>query len=162
MSNHRDPKWALHHRLVSNLDLLEAQAASHGISFHVTSGARGFERQAILDHAYDQDREMARLQYGVVADPAPMGKSRHHPFIEGKAVAADLRVEAEDATVRAMKQRKLGELAESISLFWGGRFLKPDLVHFELKAEDGKRFDVDAEYIKLGALLDVVTGFTGT
>ncbi len=138
--------------------LLETDAAAEGIRFVKTSGRRSFTKQAILDKAYADDPAKARLEHGVVADPAPMGLSRHHGFVDGKALAVDLGVVESNPDQRAHKQYRLGELGEKRGLYWGGRMKpKPDNVHFE-QLIGGKRFDVRAEAIRLGEILDRVLG----
>lgn len=152
MSNFQEPKWGLHSALISKLYILEREAAAVGIQFVVTSGVRGYEHQATLYTAYLANPKEAYRKYGVVAKPAPMGMTRHHPLLDGKAIAVDLDVLEDDDIAKKLKQDRLGALARTIGLVWGADW--GDKVHFELGDQTGARFDLSKHYISLGATLD--------
>jgi len=155
----------LHPDLAEKVRELQARAATEGIYFVKTSGARGFAKQATLYTAYQRSPKDARTKYGVVAKPAPMGLTRHHPYFGGKAAAVDLAVTGIAAgAARDAAQRLLGLMAEDIGLVWGWRADPPgdpdgDPVHFELKLVDGMPIDTAREYIRLGERLDRIAGY---
>lgn len=147
-----DPIWRLHPELVAALDLLEVKAKAAGLPFRVSSGFRGFAYQARLYMAFRADPAAALRDYGVVARPAPMGVSRHHPFFDGKSVAVDLALLLPSPD-KTKDQAALGALGEAAGLKWGGAWGDP--VHFELRSLNGKLLDITTEYIRLGEVLDL-------
>lgn len=154
--NWHEPEWGLHPELVEALGHLALEASAHGIAFACVSGARSFHRQALLYMTYRRSPEEARLKYGVVAAPAPMGVSRHHRFYDGRAIACDLRPEAADAAEKVMKLRTLGRLAPALGLVWGGTWSRPDTVHFELASVAGEIVNVESAFLALAKKLDAL------
>lgn len=80
----------LHPELAALIRELERLAAADGIFPSRASGARGFRRQAQLLRTWQLDRTPDKREAraaGIVAKPAPMGLSRHHPFYGGKSAA---------------------------------------------------------------------------
>jgi hypothetical protein len=154
--------FSLHADLIAKLGELEPLAAAENLTFVVTSGARGFRKQALLYVTFKRSPTEAREKYGVVSKPAPMGLTRHHPYFGGCCAAVDLGFPHVEPGSKWHAQQRLGELAESIGLLWGGRWATPDRVHFELTTVEGKPVSTDEEYLKLGGQLDRIAGFAET
>jgi len=126
-------------------------AGLEGLTVVKVSGARTFGRQAYLYTLWKTDPARA-IREGIVSQPAPAGVSRHHPFLHGKAAAVDLDADsATPGTKDSPKQHRLGEIAISLGLTWGGSWVNhPDYVHFELPG-----FDVWYHYERLMKLVDL-------
>jgi len=140
------------------LGLLDEKAREANLPpTRITSGARGFAKQAKFWLAYKNSPTEARAKYGIVARPAPMGYSRHHPYFDGKAAAVDVVVDEPNPTLRARKQEQLGQLAGACGLRWGGNWGDP--VHFELLMVGGKLIDPSVELVRLAERLDRLSGF---
>lgn len=136
---------------------LESRAAAEGISIAKTSGARGYGYQAVLYETWRRNPGVARTKYGVVAQPAPVGLSRHHPFYNGKAAAFDAGItNAKDRADKNAKQQRVIDLAREIGLRCGADWGDP--VHFELSSIDGKPLDPFAQYKLLADKLDRIAG----
>lgn len=161
MADDRFDGWGLHPELRAKLVELEVRALREdGIAFRVTSGARTFERQALLYAAWRKNPAEARSLYGVVSAPAPMGVSRHHPFFSGMAAAVDLAVVNRDGQEKTAAQEVLGNLAGAIGLRWGGEW--GDRVHFELREVGGRPLDVWDLYQSLARRLDALAAGDAT
>jgi hypothetical protein len=139
---------------------LDRLAGAEGIKLKLTSTARGFGKQARMWNAYRRSPAEARDKYGVVSEPAPAGRTRHHPFFDGKAAAFDATPTSwpeHKFPDKVAVQERVGELAEGLGLLWGGRWKKPDRVHFE-EMVDGKRFDVSKAFQREMDKLDRLAG----
>lgn len=102
------------------------RAEAAGIPCDIVEGARSFAVQQVI---YDQGRTAP----GPIVSNAPPGNSYHNYRL------------AVDLVPRAYKTMpgwnpagaywsELGRIGESLGLTWGGRWSKPDLPHFELRA----------------------------
>jgi hypothetical protein len=99
---------------------LAAALSARGIEIKITSGKRSTERQAALY------ANRASNPYPV----ARPGKSKHE-----LGLAVDLvPTGARSSSISAI----IGEAGEREGLRWGGRFSKPDAVHFELSDGGGE------------------------
>ena len=119
-------------KLIERLDSLYKLAFEEGIDFATrrTSGLRGFYRQSQFYWAWKANPVLAKQQFGIISQPAAPGLSLHHGWDEGRSLAVDIALPNRSTDEGIRKQRRLGELAESVDLIWGGRFGKPDPVHF--------------------------------
>jgi hypothetical protein len=89
------------------ISALERAAAAAGFRMILTSGFR------------DKAKQLELVRSGRAITPALPGRSTHNYGLAFDAVAPG-------------HQEELGQLAERLGLFWGGRFRTPDPVHFQL------------------------------
>lgn len=99
---------------------MAAALSSRGIEIKVSSGKRSTERQAALY------ANRANNPYPV----ARPGTSKHELGLAVDLVATGARSSSITAAI--------GEVGEREGLRWGGRFSKPDAVHFELPSGGGE------------------------
>ncbi len=98
---------------------MAAALAARGIEIRITSGKRSTERQAALY------ANRASNPYPV----ARPGTSKHEMGLAVDLVSTGARSSSISAAI--------GEAGEAQGLRWGGRFSKPDAVHFELPTSGG-------------------------
>ncbi len=103
--------------LARRVRAMEAALAPRGIGLKVTSGRRSTAQQAVL-------------YANRASNPNPVAKPGTSKHEQGLAVDV-VPTGARSAAV----QKMIGEEGERQGLRWGGRFSKPDPVHFELAAD---------------------------
>jgi hypothetical protein len=137
-------------KLIDKLDLLHELAVKEGIDFATrrTSGVRGFYRQSQMYAAWRANPVLAKQRFGIVALPAAPGLSLHHGWDRGLSYAVDIALPNRDTSEGTTRQARLGKLAESVGLAWGGRFKQPDNVHFSFP------FDIFTANLRLMARVD--------
>lgn len=88
---------------------LKKQARARGMKMVVTSAVRTLKKQEEL------------IRSGRAITPALPGRSTHNYGLSFDAIVID-----------RSRQGELGQLGESIGLWWGGRFGANDPVHFQV------------------------------